>query len=322
MKKHIKTKQLDFDLLNYDCIPKPMSEESISTPYHHSGLMQYLFLCWAKEKGVVLRPDMIFGTILSELSILIHKSPKDYARLLGVNPGDPKVELVTTVPYPTPETFADILYPRLDLVFKLLFSEGAHRYRSAPEGFKQHLMTLLTDCAAPFYSYISTKCGIPSIKFVGSPTEWLQLTEDIKALMDCLVDCTTNTKPVLSWLDECKTLVEKLKDPNTSDSFLMSIFNYNYTPAVSGQSPIQIDGWARQFYYDKMSKKVGIQAYPSHIASMGYKYIDSDPYEYYVWISGMMSSVEEDQYLVPKYNSFNYKLEGPDNEDIFKAFTD
>jgi hypothetical protein len=49
----------------------------------HSGLIYYLHACWAKELGCVLRPDMVYYTIVSEIATYVVDNPEKFRSLFS-----------------------------------------------------------------------------------------------------------------------------------------------------------------------------------------------------------------------------------------------
>ena len=64
---------------------KPNDTKEISRNFRsritHAGLIFYLHYCWAHEFGCVLRPDMIWYTIVSEIAKQVLDNPEEYRHL-------------------------------------------------------------------------------------------------------------------------------------------------------------------------------------------------------------------------------------------------
>ena len=56
-------------------------QKSFNSKNTHAGLIYYAHFCWAKELGMVIRPDMLWYTIISDLTECILKFPS-YFRYL------------------------------------------------------------------------------------------------------------------------------------------------------------------------------------------------------------------------------------------------
>ena len=61
-------------------------ETSDTSSHTHAGLIHYFHYCWAKEYGCVLRPDMIWYTIVSNFVELVLKFPEKFRSLFTDSP--------------------------------------------------------------------------------------------------------------------------------------------------------------------------------------------------------------------------------------------
>jgi hypothetical protein len=57
------------------------SFDGAAVPVTHAGLIRYLHACWAAERGAVLRPDMVWHTLVNEVASAILADPAWYRGL-------------------------------------------------------------------------------------------------------------------------------------------------------------------------------------------------------------------------------------------------
>lgn len=62
------------DEMSVNILPDSIVSDAIDAT--HESLIHYIFVAWSKELGVVLSPDMIFYTIISEIKNFMIKNPK------------------------------------------------------------------------------------------------------------------------------------------------------------------------------------------------------------------------------------------------------
>lgn len=315
----------------FECVYKPSSyREAIyngnhldfiknNTPnfneqYSHCGLIQYIHLCWAKEKGVILRPDMIYSTILSELVGLVVDNPEKYRSLYTDSQG--KKNLV--IAYPNTDDITVIPKMFGNELLEAMPNNGFAKsvssvdFKSAPKYFKECMFIKLAEGGTPFYNYCTTRCGIPRVGIIGDVNEWNHLLSHIDVFASLFADQS-------KYFGDCKEIINKIINSlktNGNSDFLLDIFTYNRRGSVqSGQEPLYITGWIQNFYLDKYSN---IARYPNHINYLPHHNIDTGIYKYHA--GGLAASEDTGDYLYPMYKIVVHQLTNPSKDINDKIF--
>jgi hypothetical protein len=288
----------------------------------HCGMMQYIYHAWAKELGVVLKPDMLFYTILSELKNQIINYPSKYRHLFTDSDKKENVVIVNLSIDKLMDVLNDLIPCKelFELVTKTSFS-------TEPQHYKQILGITMADMGTPYYSYSSTRCGIPKILIQGTKVDWNKLTETVLQFRQIFEGCC---KVLTHYLTIVYDTVTKLIDAafNKNDgSYFENIFTYCQNPHCgSGHLPVVLDGWIRtlyigNYYNDKFyGYEDFIDRYRSHFNCLPYDDKD-DPnnIKYYFYACGLSSSKINNGYLYPEYNIAHCELVHPEKETIFNV---
>lgn len=286
----------------------------------HQGVMQYMFHAWAKEQGCVLKPDMFFFTVMSEVKNQILAESKKYQHLFTQSETKTKIKLVNLTIDKLMVELEELMPCKelFDLVTNTSFS-------TEPIHFKQVMSITMADMGTPYFSYCTTKCGIPKIIVCGTLDDWQNLIAAICSLKNVFEPCC---KVLTSYLTDVTTTLTKLVGATFVDrnaSFFDDMFVYYENPKCgSGHTPIILEGWIKQFYLGKVysEHRFGhedyINRYPSHLNCLPYFDEDNpDNIKYYFYVAGMCSSRLIDGYLYPEYNIAHCKLKHYEKKAIY-----
>ena len=286
----------------------------------HQGLMQYMFHSWAKELGCVLKPDMFFFTVISEIKNQILTSLSKYKHLFTESDKKTEIVLVNLTIDKLMDALGKLIPCKslFDLITKTSFS-------TEPSHFKQVMGITMADMGTPYFNYCSTMCGIPKIIVCGTRDDWQKLITAMTNLKTIFEPCckllTSYVTDVIKTLEQLVTAV--FVDHNAK--FFNDMFIYQKNPKCgSGHDPIVLNGWVKKFYlgHSYGDHRSGhdnyINSFPSHMNCLPYNDRD-DPNDikYYFYIAGMCSSRIVDGYLYPEYNIAHCKLTHPDKKAIF-----
>lgn len=254
-----------------------VSEDPNKTKITHAGFLSYLHLCWAKEKGCVLNPSVVFNTILSTFAHNILENPGGYKHLFTT--ADKKVEV---------EYVGGIFnYERLmkslegviankdmfDLITKTTFDSDV-------EHSKTMRQMIFANAGVPFFSYSCTKCGIPSVRVDGSEADWQRALSATKQLRNFAPDAGYRKKQHENWIDECVDVLDNIifhtfgtKNPafkqmgKNREEFFSNIFHYGVN-GYHGSGRISdfiVYGWGKVFHGGALNKNDSdLHFYPYH----------------------------------------------------------
>jgi len=306
---------------------KPLEISYKNKKHTHAGLIYYLYRCWAKEKGVNLRPDMIWYTIVSETTNEILNNIEKYKHLFSKS--SIKKDLIILTEDDT-NIDNDILDDLLDRIvinkdFKKLIT--TINFKSQPEEFIIALKMSFTYMCKSYFNYMSSLCGIPHVEVEGELEEWIILIDSIMKLTEYVPELSEYYKRCVKTLndlcyfsfnhDKLSPLLNKLKLVNNSwiynvkettnkylnkEDFFTHIFIIKGN--CSSNHPYTFAGWISNFY--KKHNLTTLYDYPTHLRYIPYKNIETKKMFYKA--IGLTYSDEFDGTLYPKYGHVKHEI--------------
>lgn len=306
----------------------------MDTNITHAGFIHYLHLCWARERGCVLRPDILWNTILSEFATSVLDRPEYYRHLFRDRPGKGAVIMVVGSPEQEPDMGVLVDGIRKQISNPAFLSTICDT-RFASEAPNAHLMSLMTFAcmATPFFDYMTTMCGIPSVDVIGAMEDWVALRKKVQELAAYVptVPSDPSVKPKHSWdtitperaaelavaqskwLSRCAHLIDLIihftydvqlssgttAPYKTRGDFFASIFQYHNNPGCgSGHRPRVVDGWAADFY--KKGTEADLEEYSAHVSYVPWQNVETK--RMFVKMGSLACSIERaDGVLEPRY---------------------
>ena len=280
----------------------------------HSGLIQYVFESWCRELGVVLTPDIIFYTIISEIKNAISCYPEKYQQLFASN-NDPINDDNLTIDSLVNQLKKNMPCPELhELITSISFT-------TSPAHYKQVLGIVLADMACPYYDYAKPMCCIPKVAILGSEKDWQKIitcSQDIKNIL------SSYSTVLITYLDRVIKIINKIiaaRFQKKDTSFLKKMFIYNKDKlaCVSGHDDIKLDGWIKHLYF--INDENYIKNYPSHFNCIPYTNSkNSKNHHYFFYACGLSSKIDKG-FLKPEYNIAQCEIIDPHKKHIFDTIS-
>lgn len=308
-------KQEHFKLLN----------KNFKSLYTHSGLIYYLHYCWAKELGCVLRPDMIFYTILSEINREMIDFPDEYNRILKEKKSNVIMQDDAKNKYEMdPEQLTDLIGELisdknfLDIIYKTDF------YSDVPFAKESRFM-VFGKTGVPYFNFLTTLCGIQSVDIVNILDDWeklrvttVRLYKIINEIKKSKQNLTNDSiDRVLSMLKLANTTINTiifysfgignrtvLKDYNSDSDFFNDIFSYGKNVICgSGHDTYLVKGWIKNFYINEESDLYKFSPTLSYVP-----YINVETNRMFVQVSTLAYSNIRDNIAEPFYGKVTFEV--------------
>ena len=302
----------------------------------HEGLIQYVFEAWRKELGVVLGPDILYYTVITEIKNYISSNPQKF---IGV---------ISNIFNETIETDNDGIDSMMEKLENIILCKDIFihvksiDFSTQPEHYKKVLGITLASSGIPHYNAwnqsskntlhvkseeVATKkqCGIPKVIVLGKESDWIKFLHvliKLKSLME------SHCKIMASYLQIVIQTIQKLNTAvfETGDvDFFKNMFVYGKnTICGSGRTKVHLEGWIRNFYVGKyyLDKFAGypkyIKQFPSHLNCLPYiKSHGNDNKEYFFYICGLSSSKQINGFLWAEYNIGHGEIVHSEKKDIY-----
>ncbi len=176
----------------------------------HKSYLYYLQLAWSRHYGVVFSPDVLWFTVLNELSTHIKDNAKDYATLFTSNTNGK-----TDICIPTSDAeLIDLDVIKMELV-KLIPTDVSPfllKFSTSNEASQMAFNAVFADAMTPFYSYSMYMCGITKVLVLGEIEDWLRIREAIGSLAGILTKINTEYFAKVAHIVD--TIIDSYSEPN------------------------------------------------------------------------------------------------------------
>jgi len=253
--------------------------------HYHLNYLSYLEKCWADHLGVVITPDIVWYTLLSEVAGLVKKSPETYRHLFSKSD---KKEDIIVFSGDTVEMPLDVLVSALTAKvptdttaffpdFSTQTSKSLHAFRAA-----------FCDMCSPYYNYSMYCCKIPKIDVRGTLDDWKNLVDKWNNLSKVI--------GVSTWTETVSGVLNSLIENYQNKEFWKGIFSIRHCGS-GGQ--IEVLGWFTQLFNFQPSVKY-VENYSNHISIVKYKQLNFD--QTFEMSVGIFGSKKEDELMVPDFS--------------------
>ena len=253
--------------------------------YLHYSFIEYLKMAYDFHKGIIIKPDFIWHTVLYELSQLIKDNPDTY-REFFTKEAEEKVKIIVPTNDPQLIDLNLIINDLNDLVpvgtqdFLLDFTTSDIMSRMA-------INAAFCDAVSPFYDYGMFLCGLPKMKILGTEEDWSKIRTAL-----------INLKPIFKgyeyYFEDMVTVVDKFVE-GTDIEFLSQVFN---SQSEGSGSKLFIGGWVKHLFIDNKIQK--FKECPRQVSKVDYKFLNTGQ-NFKMHVGLFSSELDEDDYLVPQY---------------------
>ena len=307
----------------------PISQNSIQeiarnfySQHTHQGLIWYLYYCIALSKisplTIIVRPDMIWFTILSEISVFIKNDMEAFTNLFDTK--DVNKEMFSAMDNGSAIDINELTSKMRSCIknsrFFQLLTET--RFESEPPLANYNIRTLFCTLK-PVRKTGNKNCQITvtpnsntNITFEKSKKDWIVLYKSVEKLEMF----HNNNEEFATYIKTCKSVIAKIITNKNSSKFANDIFHYVHNPNDGGDSYI-VQGWARMLYmnYDK-NTLVNLSHYNIHLSYIPYKHLATG--EMFCQMAGLTySDLSENTTTIfePQYGIVKFKI---NDERVFR----
>nr|QBK90074.1 MAG: uncharacterized protein LCPAC101_03590 [Pithovirus LCPAC101] len=178
-------------------------ERSFESNFTHSGLIYYLHHCWSKEIGCVIRPDMIWHTVISEIAHKILQHPDKYKYIFSDTSGKQDIIIETM---DITNINIELLTNEISKIIKNKeFADIINNTRFKSEEVNAHLAIQMAfaSMSTPYFSYMTSMCGIPSVDVEGNFMDWYKIIEALEKFKNIFVE----DDKMLKYFDDVRNVV-------------------------------------------------------------------------------------------------------------------
>ena len=300
------TKEYDYTSAKEVVISSSFAAE---TPLVHANYSEYLCQAYAEHKKIVITPDIIWHTIMSETAQAVVADPKPYGTLFTTDP-DKK----TSILVPT-DSVDNLPMDKLMLGLKALIPNDTSMFFP---GFSTTTeLALLAQQAAfaemctPYYNYMTFCCGYPAIDIQGIRSDYVTITDKLIELLT-FFDKVTGSEIITSYYLKVLSLMYaflRAYDRQDVDFFK----NILYTKNCGSGGEIECLGWWVQNMFLKDHSKTKPENLPSVISRVPYKNLETN--RKFALNCGLFYSIDENGFSVPQWGWVKNELAEPSEEN-------
>lgn len=268
----------------------------IDGEYYHSNYLECLELAWANHYGIVMTPDILWHTLISEAVLIVGKTPQKYANLFTSTPEERKSIFIPSMTGIMP---VDLLARELKKIVPTDSDVFLPEFSTSTESSRLARYAAFADLVSPYYTYWVYACGIPYVEVRGVQEDYenvLNRWQEIGKLLSGNEEYFTKTT------NRLKEIVNRLDEPALwKDMF--------YLKRCGSGSQRELYGWWTELYMNQPSLRLDTN-FSSHWAKVSYTQVENQE-EYEMYHGVFYSNLVEDC-LVPNFGSIVYnKLKTP-----------
>lgn len=253
--------------------------------HYHLNYLNYLEKCWADHLGITVTPDIIWYTLLSELTIIVKNKPEEFRHLFSKSDKTEDILVFSGDPIEMPlGTLTNALKDKVPIDIETFFPEFSTRTPKSLHAFQ----AAFCDMCSPYYNYMMYLCNIPKVDVRGTLDDWKNLFDKWNKLSKIILEST--------WTRKVSSILKDLVDNFQNEEFWKKIFSIKHCGS-GGQ--IEVSGWFTEFFKKQPNPKY-VENYSSHISLVKYKQINFN--QNFEMSVGLFGSRKEDEFMVPEFS--------------------
>jgi hypothetical protein len=261
------------------------------TKYFHNNYMHYLEKCWADHLGIVITPDIIWFTILSEFASLVKANPETYRALFTDSSEKKEIRIQSYgMSNMSLERFADVLKSSVPTDTSLYFPEFGLTKNSAYAFY-----ATFCDLCSPYYNYSMLLCGFPLIDVKGTIDDWKVLKKHWDKLKTIINE---NVK----WKNNVSYILDTITENFSNQAWWKTIFSLK--KCGSGHQTT-VSGWFSSLFHTQ-PKVLYAENFSAHISAIKYKQLDTN--RDYETCMGLFNSIQTDEFMIPSFSFISYDI--------------
>ncbi len=260
----------------------------------HSNFLEYLKICWAKHRGIVVSPDILWYTLLGELGQAIAEHPDTFRPLFSRS--EEKQDIILPADYlviPL-EDLLDALRPLVPTdvdTFLPWFSSTTDRSRRA-------MLAAFCDAVSPYFNHIMILCGFPAIRVLGIGEDWKTLRHqwgEVASVIQTLEDPIA--RDLAPWLTKTCSILEECAQSRENPAWWKGMFEIRHCGSGSQE---ELYGWITDLFRKPPGFRL-LQNFSSGIAMIRYTNLNIG--KNFCLKEGLFYSTEDGPFLVPEFGS-------------------
>lgn len=253
----------------------------------HRNYLDYLSLCWKRHYGAVISPTIFWNMVLNNLAFEVNKNPSKYQKYFTETEEKQEICVVQGGNLISPELLIDGVKGRVP---SNIMDHTFPSYSTDTEKSQIANYTAFLDMVSPYYNYSMLLCGIPKIKVLGTLDDWNLFIAKCMKISEIIPEFK-------KYLEVVRKRIVKIYEDSCEYGGIFSL------ERCGSGSQVEVSGWIKEFFIEKPSVTYP-ENFISCISKIDYhNYNDNKDYRLY---AGLFTSVIDDDYLVPDFESIYF----------------
>jgi hypothetical protein len=270
----------------------------------HKNFVEYLSLAYGSHNGIIIKPDYFWYTILSEIAIIVKDDVENFREVFTDSKDKKDIKILSDDPVIID---VNILTNEIfKIIPSILKKENivCNFSTSTPDSLFA-FTTCFLDTVSPYYNYMMFMCGFNKIKVLGDINDYNKMIENINTLIEIF----SKSSKMIKYLNKVKKEIVNIILNFNNAEYWNKIF---YLKQCGSGHQTEVKGWITEFF-SKIIDPQYVSNFNTHISEINYKNLSTG--KDYIMRVGLLSSIIEDDYLVPSYE---YVIIEKIKNEIFK----
>jgi hypothetical protein len=281
-------------------------DDNILGDYYHQNYLSYLARCWSMHLGAILTPDIIWYSLLCEITSIVAADPEKFRHLFTDSAEKKDISIDNGGSHVLP---MDEVMKRLEtLVPAELAKDLMGDFSTSTRRSKLAQYAAFADLVSPYYNYFTFACGIPSVDLRGTKEDWQDVARRWTLARDKGLVEGQYAETVQGVIGDI------VANSDTPDP---EFFKTMFTAQRCGSGgEIAVNGWFTKFLRVQPEGIRKPENFASHVAIVNYHNLSNK--KDYVMKSGILSSRIKDEFLEPEFGRIIFEkssevaTEGPE----------
>lgn len=267
---------------------------------YHKNYMEYLHKCWANHLNIVISPDVIWYSLLTELATIVKNKPEQYRSLFFESEEKQDIIIITEELVEMP---LDLLVKSLKEKVPINTEPFMPTFTTSTNRSKHAFYSAFCDVCSPYYEYSMMLCGFPSIKIEGTVDDWKLMHQSWKELAKVI---DTHQQ----WFNETTETLKTCANNLENVDWWNKMFHIKHCGS-GGQ--IEVTGWYADLFLEQPSTRY-VENFASCRSVVEYEQLDTK--KEYKMEDGLFYSQQQDEFIKPDFGYIIHEKEKPEKQSM------
>jgi len=253
---------------------------------YHRNFMEYLEKCWGAHLGIVVTPDILWFTVLSELVGVVKDGVETYRHLFTDSHEKKDIVVVTQEPEVMPlNQLVGALRQHVPTESTLFMPE----FSTTTSAARHAMYASFCDLCSPYYNYSMLACAFPAISIQGSEDDWQRLSAQWSKLKPLF-------KAAGHWVDRVGEILAGCHNNREDAQWWQNMFKLE---RCGSGSQTEVSGWFSELFRVPPQGPAYVSNFPTNVAKVEYKQLNTA--REFVMQDGLFCSRREGDFMFPEF---------------------